>query len=343
VRKLKPEDQIISGWKGDIDQPIVSICCMTYNQENYIEDALEGFLSQKTDFAFEIIIHDDASTDRTVEIISEYKSRYKKIITLICQSENQYSKNIIVLKNALSATKGKYIALCHGDDYWISNEKLQRQVKVMSHYKVGLCGHPAQVIDIKDEKRTENIGKVVSQEEKFTLCDLIIYNKTMLPFASIMIDKLAKNDLLKFMPPVLGHGGIQMLASVRNGLVILPEIMSIYRKNVPGCTTDLVLGDSVKRRITSQKRIKSIKSIEKMIHGRCYLGFRVVLTRQLKHLIGDGCYRYFEGMKILLSGEAAISSMLIIVLSIPKISYLCVRNIINFLGIKILIRRLLNG
>lgn len=111
--------------------PLVSICCITYNHENYIRDAIEGFLMQETDFPFEIIIHDDASTDATADIIREYERKYPDIIKPIYQTENQYSKGEKVTLFTLKAARGKYIALCEGDDYWIDPLKLQKQINEM--------------------------------------------------------------------------------------------------------------------------------------------------------------------------------------------------------------------
>ncbi|KKM89397.1 hypothetical protein LCGC14_1249130, partial [marine sediment metagenome] len=100
----------------------------TYNHENYIEDAVEGFLNQETDFPFEIIIHDDASTDSTKNIITQYARKYKNIIRLILQEENQYSKGRRIAPIAIKQSRAKYIALCDGDDYWVDPHKLQKQV-----------------------------------------------------------------------------------------------------------------------------------------------------------------------------------------------------------------------
>jgi len=109
------------------DDPIVSICCITYNHEKYIRDAIEGFLMQKTLFPIEILIHGDASTDKTADIIKEYEVKYPDIIKPIYQTENQFSKGV-----SISATyqfpraRGKYIAICEGDDYWTDPHKLQK-------------------------------------------------------------------------------------------------------------------------------------------------------------------------------------------------------------------------
>lgn len=115
-----------------MEQIMVSIICNTYNHEKYIADALEGFVSQKTNFKFEVLIHDDASTDGTADIIRKYEKKYPEIIKPIYQTENQYSKGIkISFALQFPRAKGKYIAMCEGDDYWIDEYKLQKQVDYM--------------------------------------------------------------------------------------------------------------------------------------------------------------------------------------------------------------------
>lgn len=128
-KKLRTEEEIISNWKGDNKEPTVSICSITYNHQEYIEETLEGFLNQETDYSFEILIHDDASTDRTADIIREYEIIYPNIIKPIYQKENQKSKGFRMNPTFnFPRAKGAYIAICDGDDYWISNYKLQMQV-----------------------------------------------------------------------------------------------------------------------------------------------------------------------------------------------------------------------
>ena len=106
-------------YKMENVRPTVSICCITYNHAPYIRSALDGFLMQETDFAYEILIHDDASTDGTADIIREYTARYPDIIKPILREENQYSKGIsnISIFNFPRA-RGEFIAMCEGDDYW---------------------------------------------------------------------------------------------------------------------------------------------------------------------------------------------------------------------------------
>lgn len=124
-------------------EPIVSIVCLCYNHSAFIRQALEGFVMQKTSFPFEIVIHDDASTDDSVNIIKEYEGRFPNLFHCIYREENWYSqkKNILldILKNHI---RGKYVAYCEGDDYWTDSYKLQKQVDFLeSHPDYVMCSH----------------------------------------------------------------------------------------------------------------------------------------------------------------------------------------------------------
>lgn len=126
----------------DNDKPLmVTIRCITYNQEPYIRDCLEGFVMQQTNFRFEAIVHDDASTDGTAAIIKEYAEKYPDIIKPILETENQYSKHDGSLNRIMNEhTHGKYVAWCEGDDYWIDHLKLQKQVDFLeAHPDYSMC------------------------------------------------------------------------------------------------------------------------------------------------------------------------------------------------------------
>ena len=132
--------------------PLVAIRCITYNHEPYIRDALEGFVMQQTNFPFVAIVHDDASTDCTADIIREYAAKYPHIIKPIYETENQYSKGDgsmpRMMNRAVVATGAKYIALCEGDDYWTDPLKLQKQVDFLeSHPDYSLVFHSVKFIN----------------------------------------------------------------------------------------------------------------------------------------------------------------------------------------------------
>jgi len=144
------QEEIMKNWNVDnTDEPLVSIRCITYNHEPYIAQALDGFLMQKTTFSFEVIVHDDASTDKTADIIREYEKKFPKIIKPIYETENQWSKHDGSLRRIMdSACYGKYIAYCEGDDYWIDENKLQMQVEFLEKNKdFVLCCHNANIYD----------------------------------------------------------------------------------------------------------------------------------------------------------------------------------------------------
>lgn len=133
----------------------VSVYCVTYNHEKYIRDALEGFFMQKTDFDWKLVIHDDASTDGTQDIIREYTDMYPDKIVSILQTENQYSQGIDINKITSKYLKGKYIASCEGDDYWIDPYKLQKQYDFLQQNSdFSGCYHNIVELNNKEEQVT---------------------------------------------------------------------------------------------------------------------------------------------------------------------------------------------
>ncbi len=135
-------------------QIMVSILCITYNHERFIKDALDGFINQITDFKYEILIHDDCSTDSTAEIIRSYEKKYPDLIKPIYQTENLYSKHIpIITTQLVPIAQGKYFAVCEGDDFWTDRYKLQKQVDILEEYKnCSICFNTVVCSDITGEK-----------------------------------------------------------------------------------------------------------------------------------------------------------------------------------------------
>lgn len=145
-------------WSDDL-LPMVSITCNTYMHENFIRDAIESFLMQKTTFKVEILVHDDASTDNTADIVREYESKYPHLFRNVYQIENQYKK-IPKTKKFIPRYKerGKYIARCEGDDYWTDPYKLQKQVDFLEHNPdYVLCFHDAIVVDENNCQISESL------------------------------------------------------------------------------------------------------------------------------------------------------------------------------------------
>lgn len=126
-----------------MNSPQVSVACVVYNQEKYIKDCLDSLVCQITDFDYEIIVHDDASTDATPDIIRQYEKKYPKLIKPVYEEENLYSKDPGKLRDLVySKMTGKYFAFVEGDDYWCDNRKLQKQFDALERHKdCTMCAH----------------------------------------------------------------------------------------------------------------------------------------------------------------------------------------------------------
>jgi glycosyltransferase involved in cell wall biosynthesis len=136
--------------EGASGVPLVSVSCMTYNHAAYLRQCLDPILAQQTNFPFEIVIHDDASTDGTIDIIEEYVTKHPGIIHPIFQKENQYSKGIRGLPSRFNypRCRGKYIAVCEGDDYWTDPLQLQKQIDFLeAHDDYVMTYHDMDVVD----------------------------------------------------------------------------------------------------------------------------------------------------------------------------------------------------
>lgn len=132
--ELKSEQAWIERWGGKTE-PLLSIVCLTYNHASFIRKTLESFLQQETDFPFEVIVHDDASTDTTAAIVADYAARYPSIIKPIYQTQNQFSLGVPFSTRLFARAAGKYIAYCEGDDYWTDPSKLQQQVDFLEQHR----------------------------------------------------------------------------------------------------------------------------------------------------------------------------------------------------------------
>ena len=225
--KLKSEKEIIGNWKKNID-PLVSISCVTFNHENYIGDCLDSFLLQETDFPFEVLIHDDASTDATSKIINSYVEKYPNLIFPIFQKINQYSQDIKPNLYNFERAKGKYIAFCDGDDFWSSKKKLSIQVDYMKEYKnCHVSFHGVKVLrnDNRVEERLTNIKPHIYSLEEIILKD----HHLVFSSSSIMITSDVVNNIPNFykIAPVEDYY-LRILGAINGGGLYIPEILTSY-------------------------------------------------------------------------------------------------------------------
>lgn len=219
-----------------MSKPQVSIICITYNHVRFIRDALEGFINQKTDFKFEILIHDDASTDGTAEVVREYMGKYPELIRGVLQKENIWSKGN---KDALidflfPMVQGKYVALNEGDDFWTDEHKLQKQFDFMeSHPDATLCFHPVKVC-WDDNSHPDSIFPPATyrfNKDILSLEDLLDHN--FIQTNSVMYRWRFHKDPLKLIPRNIlpGDWFLHLLHAQIGKIYFMPDIMAVYRRH----------------------------------------------------------------------------------------------------------------
>lgn len=228
--------------------PLVSIACITYNHEQYVRQCLDGFIMQKTNFAYEIVIHDDASEDKTQDVILEYCRKYPNLFRPILQKENKYKEGKgILARFVFPECRGKYIALCEGDDYWIDPFKLQKQVNVLesdadctlviSNGEVqntitGLC------------KRINPLGNCSSGY--VNIHDLLKEKYYLIPTASMLFRKEYYAMPQLFYDAPVGDKSLRMWCAINGKVYYFNDLMVLYRFNTQ---------NSFGKRITCDKNL----------------------------------------------------------------------------------------
>jgi glycosyltransferase involved in cell wall biosynthesis len=146
-RLSSPVRLIYQSWpEGTL--PVVSVFNWVYNHADYIRESIESILNQETTFPVEIIIHDDASTDGSTQIIREYESKYPHLFRNILQKDNQWSQGKCVVRPLFEMPRGGYVALTHGDDYWTDFQKLETQFHYMiENQDCVACFHQSRLVD----------------------------------------------------------------------------------------------------------------------------------------------------------------------------------------------------
>lgn len=288
-------------------KPEVSIICKTYNHENYIEDTISSFIEQKTTFPFEVIIHDDASLDKTPIIINKLKEKHPNIIKVIHQQQNTYNNGINTDKiNIYPEVSGKYIAFCEGDDFWTDTDKLQKQYEFMElNSDYTLCFHGVQIINNRKEKiLNRTIGPIGGGNQEFKLYDV---GKSGFIHISSMFLKadLLKHDIPEWVYFIKGGIGgdlkIAIYSALKGRVYYIDQIMSSYRIGVNNSLMDRMRKSySVDMKLEYEKLIirlleeikensdsRNLNELEKLIRYYKFRALKTQFPKSRKELISE--------------------------------------------------------
>lgn len=260
------EVDIINSIDADWSKPIVTFLCITYNQQDYIADAIEGFLTQKTSFPYEILIHDDCSTDDTRKVIDSYKAKYPNLIRTVYQKENQHSKGEPITLVAARYARTEYIALCEGDDYWINNNKTENQLNLM-------LKDPSITMVVSSgkeqygDKITSNIVGFNGNKVRQINPQYILDSKgSLAPTASYIVKKeflIKSRELFKDAP--VGDLFIELYNAVYGKLIYYPEVVCVYRRMAKNSWSSKMasnLDNAIKHSEGIQKTIEYSKKLD---------------------------------------------------------------------------------
>lgn len=221
------------------DLPLVSISCITFNHARYLRECFDGFLMQQTNFAFEVVIHDDASTDETKAIIEEYTQKHPTIFYPMYQTENQYSKGVrgFMAKFNIPRAKGKYIAFCEGDDYWTDPNKLQKQVDFLEANEDYIaCFHNAWIENSIENKRYEY--HPWKESRAITSKEVIEIGGYIFPTAALVFRKSAKIQPLENCSA--GDLSIALDLLSQGKFYYFNDFMCVYRRHENGIYSGII-------------------------------------------------------------------------------------------------------
>ena len=263
-----------------MEEIVVSVFCLAYNHEKYIRNALEGFVMQKTNFAFEVLIHDDASTDNTAKIIKEYERQYPNIIKPIYQTENQYSKRVKITRDILlPQAKGKYFAWCEGDDYWTVPLKLQKQVDFLSaNPEYATCVHRAKHLNTRNN--TFYYCPDITEERDFSTEEIICGEGGIFETNSLMQTREAYiNRPDVFSAKWAGDYQLFVHGSIYGKCRCLYDCMSVYNAYTESSWTLNVWADKERRKQYLKSRYDMLKKVDEYYNFKYHGAIDYVVRR----------------------------------------------------------------
>ena len=260
---------------------MVSVVCLTYNHAGYIRDALEGFVAQRAPWRFEVIVHDDASADGTAETVREYERRYPELIRGVYQTENRYSQGVDIPRTFLyPLIRGRYVALCEGDDYWTDPHKLEKQVAALeAHPEVDICAHRA--LQTRDGRPMGHVAPAW-RDGVISAKRVILGGGNFVATASLLCRRETYLQRTPMREILANDYSLQIQGSLRGGLYYLHDCMSVYRKGTPGSWS--ARKGSLSEAFV-QKRREMLEALDAYTEGR----YRRSIRRRLRRY--DAAFR----------------------------------------------------
>lgn len=267
----------------------VSVLCTCYNHQEYIKLALDGILQQVVNFDFELIIYDDFSTDNSRDIIKSVVENYNGNckIKIIFPEENQYSKGFSPIPFMLPEVEGRYIAICEGDDYWIDNDKLQKQYEILQKDKsVDISFHPSLTL-YGDEIKDSGYGYIGDKEQVVDYNRVILKGGGLMPMASIflraqpLLDMVSENE--DFFKRNFYHSILQTVMTLGKGAIYCPSKMCVYRSMHEGSWSLQQSLDQKKRDREFKAANQRIWKLNKIYNNKyCGLFLKLYYKRNIK-------------------------------------------------------------
>jgi len=240
-----------------METPLVSVSFVAFNQGAYIRKAIESCLNQKVDFDYEIIIHDDASSDNTRRIIQEYAERFPTKITTILQDENQFSKGHEVnARFNIPKARGKYVAFLEADDYWTDPLKLKTQIALLeSKPEVSMCFTATRHI-FSDSSRKPKLKRYRKHDAICSIKDVILMGGRLVDMGSAVVRRSMFNQIPDwYFFSQIWDLTVPLLSLLHGNIFYIDKVTSVYSYNVTNSWTQRNVRNLERRKQNIKKSI----------------------------------------------------------------------------------------